>query len=128
MLRMIQPPGNKQLGRLRGAENVWRQFAREIAQKQRRERDRILGRELIEEETRFKFGKPHRIRATYKGKLYKARLRRDGKVRWKGKLYGSPSGAAFAVLKRPANGWWFWLYERGPGDWVRISELRDREG
>jgi hypothetical protein len=43
----------------------------------------------------------------------------------KGKLYGSPSAAASAIGKRAINGWSFWHYERGPGDWVPIDELRN---
>lgn len=125
VLRMTKPPDNKQLGRLKGAEDIWRKFDREIAEKQRRERDRILGVEILEEESRFRFSKSYRLRARYKGKVYKARLRRDGKVRWKRNLYNSPSAAGFAIRKRPTNGWWFWLYERSPSDWVRIADLRN---
>jgi hypothetical protein len=66
-----------------------------------------------------------RIRARYKGKFLKARLRPDKRVRFKGKLYGSPSAAASAIRKNPTNGWSFWHYERGPGDWVPIHQLRE---
>ncbi len=51
------------------------------------------------------------------------RLRRDLTVRFVGKVYPSPSAAAKAACKRPANGWWFGHYERSPGDWVRIDAL-----
>lgn len=43
---------------------------------------------------------------------------------FKGKIHPSPSAAASAACKRGANGWWFWRYERSPGDWVRIDALR----
>jgi len=124
VLRIVQPPGNSQLGRFSGAEDLWRKFDRGIAAKQKAERDRILMFEKEPEESSFSLEKPLRLRARYKGTIIRARLRRDTKVRLRGKLYDSPSGAAFAVLKRPVNGWWFWQYERGPGDWVRIAELR----
>jgi hypothetical protein len=98
---------------------------------------KLIGQEVEEEITkpRKKGGKrsptlgPHirkafRIRARHKGTLYEARVRRDGSVRYKGRTYNSPSAAAIAVLKRPAGGWYFWKYERAPGDWAKLNELR----
>jgi hypothetical protein len=124
ILRIVQPPGNEQLGKFSGAENLNRKFAREIARKQRAERDRILGKESTSEEIDHGPRKSRRIRGKFKGKFVKGRLRSDNRVRYKGKLYGSPSAAASALKKRAMNGWLFWHYERGPGDWVPIDELR----
>jgi hypothetical protein len=64
------------------------------------------------------------LRAKHKGKRVRARVRRDGKIRYAGKLFNSPSLAAVAVCRRPMNGWTFWTYERAPGDWVSLNELR----
>lgn len=125
ILRVAQPPGNRQLGKFSGAQNLTRTFGREIAKKQRIERDRILGRESLAQEKEQSLGRSRRIRAKYKGTFIKARLRGDKRVRMKGKLYGSPSAAASAIGKRAINGWSFWHYERGPGDWVPIDELRN---
>ena len=61
----------------------------------------------------------------YKGKLVKARLLKDGRVRHDKKVYSSVSAAASAVRKAPANGWVFWQFQRGPGEWVPIDELRN---
>lgn len=125
ILRVAQPPGNRQLGKFSGAQNLNRAFGGEIAKKQRVERDRILGKESVSEEIERGLGRSRRIRGKFKGKFVKARLRSDKRVRFKGKLYGSPSAAASAIRKRAANGWSFWHYERGPGDWVPIDGLRD---
>jgi type I restriction enzyme R subunit len=40
--------------------------------------------------------------------------------------FNSPSLAGRAAIggKRAVNGWLFWSYERAPGDWVRLDELR----
>jgi len=124
ILRIVQPPGNSQLGKFSGAQNLTRSFGREIARKQRIERNRILGKEAISEEVPEGLGKSRRIRGKLKGTFVKARLRADKRVRFKGKLYGSPSAAASAIKKRAVNGWLFWHYERSPGDWVPIDELR----
>lgn len=125
ILCVVQPPGNRQLGKFSGAQNLNRQFGQAIARKQRVERDRILGRESVEEEMKQGVTRTRRIRARYKGRFLRARLWSDKRVRYKGKLYGSPSTAASAIRKHPTNGWSFWHYERGPGDWVPIDELRE---
>jgi hypothetical protein len=39
-------------------------------------------------------------------------------------MYTSPSAAALAATEYPVDGWSFWKYERAPGDWVRLDELR----
>jgi len=125
ILRVAQPPGNHQLGKFSGAQNLNRTFGREIARKQRVERNRILGRETENEEAEEGAPRGRRIRAKYKGKFVRARLRPNRRVRMKRKLYGSPSAAAREITGRPTNGWSFWHYERGPGDWVPIDELRN---
>lgn len=124
--RILEPPGNKQIGRFAGAQDLLRHFGRAIGRKQKLERGRLLGLEEEEKEVPHLIPKAVRIRAYYKRQTIKARLRRDLTIRFKRKLYKSPSAAATAVCKRPANGWSFWRYERSPGDWVQIDELRHR--
>ena len=63
-----------------------------------------------------------KLRGRYKGKLVKARMRRDGTVRWNKKVFSSLSAAATAACEHPVNGRWFWRFERSPGDWVRMLE------
>ena len=66
-----------------------------------------------------------KLRARFKGRLVRARVLKDGRVSYDGKRYGSPSLAAAAACgRRTCNGWTFWTYERAPGDWVLIDELR----
>jgi hypothetical protein len=57
ILRVAQPPGNRQLGKFSGAQNLNRSFGREIGRKQRLERDRILGRESLAQEKEQSFGR-----------------------------------------------------------------------
>ena len=66
------------------------------------------------------------LRADYKGKTYKARVRKNGTIRVGKRVFNSPSLAAVAVVKGPINGWAFWTYERAPGKWVRLREMRRR--
>jgi hypothetical protein len=53
-----------------------------------------------------------------------ALYRKNELIRYKNKDYNSPSHAGSAVVKRSCNGWTFWKYERAPGDWVFLDELR----
>jgi len=70
---------------------------------------------------------PMEIRGRYKGKLKRARVRKDGSIRFGKVVYNSPSLAgATAVERRTCNGWTFWTYERSPGDWVQLKALRAR--
>jgi hypothetical protein len=69
---------------------------------------------------------PMTLVARYKRKTYRARVRRDGSVLLAGHAYNSPSTAGSAVVNRSCNGWTFWSYERSPGDWVALEELRRR--
>ena len=71
------------------------------------------------------FDVPTRLRATYKGKILRAHIRRDGRIRFRKNAYNSPSAAAFAAVQHASDSWHFWKYERAPGDWVRLSELRN---
>jgi hypothetical protein len=76
------------------------------------------------------------IRFRYKGKLYIAHVRKDGWItfaaesaeakRLQGKEFKSPSSAASAITGRARNGWKCWKYERSPGEWVLLEELRKR--
>jgi hypothetical protein len=139
LLRVVQPkpPGNKQGGKFRQSENLRRRFMKDVRRLQRSELDSLVGRTVVEEPVGTqesgkrrkpvlaKFvDRPTELRATLKGRSFKARVRRDGFIRFKGKLYRSPSHAGQAACKRSCNGWWFWKYERAPGDWVRLKELR----
>ena len=65
------------------------------------------------------------IYAKYKGKDYKAWVRTNGGIKFKGQLYDSPSGAARAIIERGAvNGWNFWKYKDSSGNLVPLHKLR----
>ena len=71
--------------------------------------------------------RPMALKAYFKGKTLKARVRRSGSIRFRGKIYTSPSVAGAVACKRVScNGWTFWQFERAPGDWVQLNELRQR--
>ncbi len=142
LLRIVRPTGNSQRGKFAKAQDLKRRLARNLKEYYKREVDIILDRrggDLDEEAERLAAAgdgnhrplaglvdKRYKLRARFKGKWFHARVRRNGQISHAGRRYDSPSRAATAVRKKPTNGWWFWTYERAPGDWVRLRELRRR--
>jgi hypothetical protein len=65
------------------------------------------------------------IYATYKGNEYHAIVYSSGIIRFKGKVYDTPTGAAMAVIDKGAvNGWNFWKLKDGAGNFVSLQTLR----
>ena len=138
ILRIVKPPANKVAGKFARSQDIRRVFAKDIRTHQRNELINLFGREVLNNQEERKSGEdekhpvlfqyisgPIKIRARYKGKLIKARVRRNGEIRFGGKIYKSPSVAGAVACKRKScNGWRFWKYERAPGDWVTLNELR----
>jgi hypothetical protein len=138
ILRTVKPSGNHQSGKFIKSENLRGKLSRDLRARQRQEINWVIGRSTspIPKHRRQKvvqkgaptlsayINRSTKLRATFQGKLVRARVRRNGVIRYQTKDYTSPSQAASAVVKRAANGWTFWKYERAPGDWVRLNELR----
>jgi hypothetical protein len=122
LIRVVNPPGNRQKGRFSGAENLERPFRRALDQKHRRDTLSLFGRD---DDSSVRFAEPARtksIRAKHRGRTIRARAKPDGTVRYKGRIYSSLSAAAKKVCGHAKNGRWFWRVERSPGDWVRINK------
>jgi hypothetical protein len=68
---------------------------------------------------------PKKLRARHKGKTLWAYVRKTGLIWFGRKHFTSPSLAGQHAVRRPTcNGWMFWQYQRAPGDWVLLNELR----
>jgi hypothetical protein len=133
-----KPPGNKNKGKFKGSDNLKRVVKRDIKNYQRSELLDLMGQSVTIKLTSIHpkrkdqrtpilaeyIKSPMKLRAILKGKKFKARVRRDGSIKFNGKTYNSPSAAGIAVCKRSCDGWYFWRYERAPGDWVKLNELR----
>ena len=137
VLRIIKPKGNKLKGKFLKAENLRRKFAYDIQQNQKSELISMIGKNiLITEKVQIRGPEKRavlaqyvrdrmKLRANYKGSIITAQVMRDGTIRLGGKKYLSPSvSAAVACKRRSCNGWTFWKYERAPGDWVLLDNLR----
>jgi len=137
VLRITKPQGNKLKGKFLRAENLRRKFSYDIHQTQKSELISMMGSTVLIKKIRLVkrtekpaalagyIRGPMKLRASYKGNVLTAQVRRDGTIRVAGKKYFSPSvAAAKACKRRSCNGWTFWKYERAPGDWVLLDYLR----
>lgn len=125
LIRVTRPPGNRQLGKLAGAENLDRKFGRALDHEHAMHRNRLMGRPVPSDNERAQL-RTVKLRGHYKGKSVQARYRPDGSIRWNKKTYSSLSAAASAVCGHSVNGRRFWCFERSPGDWVRMLEYRKK--
>jgi hypothetical protein len=109
MLRLARPSGARQRGRLAQSKDLRRSIRRAIRQKQNKQVSSLFDTvrmnlvQVVEERRPKSSSDPNlirllpggaRLRANYKGKQYRARVRRDGRVRFNGQLYPSLSLAA----------------------------------
>jgi len=138
ILKIIQPRGNKQKGKFVNAEDLRRKFAGAMKSYWHHELSNILPKKPFfkdeevsaDEERRGPilskfFKKATKLRARYKGRTLTAWVNRRGIISFAGKRFESPSRAGGAACKgKSCNGWTFWQYERAPGDWVLLDNLR----
>jgi Restriction Enzyme Adenine Methylase Associated/GIY-YIG catalytic domain len=128
-----RPDGNSQIGRFTHSESLQPRLRRDFWRQNRERIDHLVPRG--EEKLRaVMLGRmppllPYvkrvsKLRGTYKGETHNARVQPTGIIEMDGRFYITPSHAAHAITKHSSNGWVFWKYERAPGDWVRLSELR----
>jgi len=138
ILRIIQPSGNKLKGKFVNAEDLKREFKAAMRTHYNQKMNLMFPKEpLIKDEdvpekedqtgpvlSKY-FNKPTKLRARHKGKVLTAWVNRKGFIRFWGKKFESPSKAGGeACGGKACNGWFFWQYERAPGDWVLLDNLR----
>lgn len=137
VLRIAFPTGNIQKGKFAKADDLQRKFRKQIIEYQRVELDNIFATKNRHEAFKKRIAeegkdpmlapytkKPLNIIFKYKNKIFSAKVKSDGSIRFRGNIYNSPSLAAVAAVKKPRNGWFSWKYQRSPGEWVFIDELR----
>ena len=143
LVRIADPDGNKQRGKLRGSKNLVRALDKDIKERQNQEREGILGgrkakteRKKTKKKVRKTKGKKERplrgkfpggkmIYAKYKGEEYKAWVIGNGGIKFKGQIHDSPTGAAKAIIEKGAvNSWNFWKFKKEKGKLVKLKVIR----
>jgi len=140
LLRIANPSGNRQQGKLKAAKNMRRELVSVIDQQYKYDKKMFLGncspfkhrvtRKAVDNKSKTKplkglFDRNCVLYATYKGVAYKAWVfHRTGTIKYKGELFDSPSEAGRAVRKKATNGWHFWKYRNRDGELVKLASLR----
>jgi hypothetical protein len=139
ILRIVKPPGNKQKGKFAKSEDLRRRFKRDWYAEMRLKLSDLLGKQprlaLRKQKVAKTDGRkpmlsqypncPTTLRARYKGKTLFAYVRKTGLIFFAKRHFTSPSVAGSQAVKgRACNGWKFWEYQRAPGDWVALDNLR----
>lgn len=143
VLRIVQPTGNRQLGKLPGSVNLKKELISSIRARHKQELNRLVGtskqrqaKKKTKKNNRSNSNgtddpplkgavkRRHRLRASKSGKEYKATLKPNGWILYKGYLYRTPSAAAKDACGSERNGWNFWQYQKTHGNWVPLGELR----
>jgi hypothetical protein len=136
MLRVVSPRGNRQSGKLIASKSLRRDLNNAIKAHDADRRARLLGGHHTRRRVRAKAAKDLRknilfgifdrgiqLRGWYKDWEYRAHLRKDGRIRYDGEIYDTPSGAGKAARGISTNGWTFWHYRDG-GEWVPLKKLK----
>jgi len=145
LLRIVKPTGNKVKGKFAKSESLLSKLKRDLKKGYEEETKRLLigkprktAASRRPKATKPKKSKatgrrpilaayknlPTKLKARFKGKTYYARVRKDGTISFRGKVYNSPSLASNAFVGHASSGWHLWTYERSPGYWVRLRELK----
>lgn len=148
LLRIIDKKGNRKRGKFGKAEDLRKKVLNDFKKALTLELSEIFPVTRTQVKRKIKvftkkgrvpslspyINKSFNIRFEYKDKVFMARVRKDGKIifsrkssdyeRLKGITFNSPSLAAGKALNRNSSGWTVWKYERAPGDWVLLNELR----
>lgn len=133
LLRIFQPSGNRVKGKMPGALDLKPALFKQVRMADVADLNQALGKKKaapkatpIKKSVTAKLNSKFPacvIRASYKGKVYQAKLKANASILYEGTEYKTPSGAAQAVVGRNVNGWTFWNYKNG-GVWIPINNLR----
>jgi len=154
VLRIVKPKGNRQVSKFSKADDLRKIFRHDIAKTNALSIEQLFcsdspkKKALATKGIRAKKTKEKQstlapfvsrrfhIHFRYKGRLYVAHVRKDGTIKFaacgantkklREKVFKSPSLAARAITKHGIDGWYAWKYERAPGDWVFLNELRKK--
>lgn len=136
VLRIASLPGNKVTGNIPGASNKRKSIEQQMKDIDANKRAKLLGGAAAKKRIKAKVQqqgtaglngvveRSHALKTEYKGKQFKATLRKDGQISFNGKLYSSPTAAAKKATGLSAiNGRAFWKYRNEAGEWVTLSHL-----
>ena len=146
LLRIADPTGNATRGKLKRSEDLLPELKALLSEDFKARMDEILGGKKTggkkgKKKKEAKKGKKRSLKGErplkgffpggkvlyrkYKGRVHKAWVIGNGRIKYNGQWYESPSAAGGAVRGgKVTNGWRFWKYKNESGKLVYISEKR----
>ena len=135
IISIAQPLGNKIKPKGKIDNKDIKLLEKMIKEQQDRERTEMFGRKVVVRplknksqrpslEGYFKSSRP--LKKNYKGKEYTATLLTTGEIKFRGKLYSTPTAAAMQIIESESvkvNGWMFWFVKNDEGNWVKLNDL-----
>jgi len=71
------------------------------------------------------FNNSKKLFKVFNGKEYKAILLTSGRIKYKNKIFETPTAAAKAASRRKnINGYNFWHIQNDSGDWIKLSNFK----
>ncbi len=133
IISIAHPQGNKIKPSGKVANKDVKKLEKMIKEQQDRDRSEIFGKSMKVKASKGKshssnlkdyFNSPRPLKKNYKGQEYTATLSTSGKIKFKGKIYETPTTAAKMIVDRPTvNGWTFWFIKNDDGNWIKLSKL-----
>ena len=138
IISIAQPKGNKvkpKLGKEKKLKDILRKAIKESHQEELRElglgrKKRVNLKKKSKNRPNLKnyFERKKPLMKSYKGKPYRAVLLKSGKIKYKNKLYNTPTSAAQAIVHKHSpnsavNGRKFWFIKDSGNNWVKLSDL-----
>ena len=137
LLRIVNPRGNKQVGKISRSTNLRPQLNKLIKAGDDDRRARIMGGRITKRRIKSKsakqrganiligsFERAMPLRGYMSGYEYRGSLKRNGEISYYGRSYPSPTAAASAAVGRRINGWAFWTFRNKKGEWVKLQTLK----
>jgi hypothetical protein len=130
LIRISSPKGNKVKPRGASDPGLKKLLRSLIMMKQREEIDSLFQRKSTKKSDTINglkglFKSSKVLVRTYKGKEYKAKLLKNGKIRYKNKVYASATASAKVITKRTSiNGLEFWYVQDDNNNWVKLKKVK----
>jgi hypothetical protein len=137
LLRIVKPSGNSQSGRFARTQSIASSLNQRMKDIDADRRARLLGGHIARRRARARAthakgpqalaglsDRAIQLRGSRNGHKFKARLRKDGTIRYRHRIFRSPTAAACEATNGPCNGWSFWRYRDERNRWVPLSKLR----
>lgn len=136
MIRVVGPRGNRRSGKFMASKVLRQELNKLIKAHDADRRARLMGGRQPKQRIKAKAVKARRknilygvfdhgiqLRGWHKDWEYRAFLRKDGRIRYDGEIYDTPSAAGRDARGVSTSGWTFWHY-RESGEWVPLRTLK----